>query len=196
MNRATTGKAGTKADITYDDGDLRPDGTRTVLVNGTLPLGKPTAMYAYAVAEPSRFAASALTDMLRKRGIEILQTDLSHTDPQHAGSLAAMTSVAASYDADHLLAEHISPPLSEEVKVTLKVSQNLHASMTPFTLGAVLAHATKNIDQAGFDREHAFLESAGLDLTGAAQSEVRRRRLFHSGFHSALPDLHVEAARL
>ena len=139
VNRATTGKTGSKADIAYDDGDLRPDGTRTVIVNGTLPLGKPTALYAYAVAEPSRFAASALTDMLRKRGIEIVQTDLNHNDPQHAGPLTATKSVPASYDADHLLAEHISPPLSEEVKVTLKVSQNLHASMTPFTLGRGLS---------------------------------------------------------
>lgn len=118
-------------------------------------------MYAYAVPEPSRFAAMTLIEALRKRGVEIADAD----SPTPAKSLAA------NYDEDHLVAEHISPPLSEEVKVTLKVSQNLHASMTPFTLGAILAHANKDIDQAGFDRERGFLESAGLDLNGAAQSD-------------------------
>jgi D-alanyl-D-alanine carboxypeptidase/D-alanyl-D-alanine-endopeptidase (penicillin-binding protein 4) len=68
-------------------------------------------------------------------------------------------------------AEHVSPPLKEEVKVTLKVSQNLHASSTPFLLGALIAHKDKHIDQAGFDLENEFLTKAGLDLGGAAQSD-------------------------
>ena len=163
VNHATTGKRGMKAEISYDDGSLRPDGTRAVIVNGSLPLGKPPAMYAYAVPEPSRFAAVALGESLRKKNIEI-----SHADPPAAIDFRAL---AANYDAGHLLAEHVSPPLSEEVKVTLKVSQNLHASMMPFTLGAILAHASKDADQAGFDRERAFLEKAGLDLSGAAQGD-------------------------
>ena len=162
-NQATTGKAGVKPEITYDDGTLRPDGTRTVTVTGTLPLGRPAAMYSYAVPEPSRFAAVALTEALRKRNIQI-----AHIDPAPEVDFKRL---AANYNAAHLLAEHVSPPLAEEVKVTLKVSQNLHASMTPFTLGAILGHATKDIDQAGFDREHSFLERAGLDLSGAAQSD-------------------------
>lgn len=163
VNRATTGKAGAKPEIRYDDGALRPDGTRTVTVTGTLPLGRPPAMHAYAVPEPGRFASVALTEALRKRHIEI-----AHIDPPPA---VDFKSLAPNYDAAHLLAEHISPPLAEEIKVTLKVSQNLHASMTPYTLGAILAPASKDLEQAGFDREHAFLEKAGLDLTGAAQSD-------------------------
>jgi len=46
--------------------------------------------------------------------------------------------LAVNYKTENLVAEHVSPPLKEEVKVTLKVSQNLHASMTPSVLGAVL----------------------------------------------------------
>jgi len=67
------------------------------------------------------------------------------------------------------VAEHVSPPLSEEVKVTLKVSQNLHASMGPFLLGALLAHDGKA--KAGFAEERRFLKEAGLDLSGASQSD-------------------------
>src|SRR5260370_5120486 len=70
-----------------------------------------------------------------------------------------------------MVAESVSPRLKEEVKVTLKVSQNLHASSMPFLLGALLAHQDKQIDQAGFDLENEFLTKAGLDLGGAAQSD-------------------------
>jgi D-alanyl-D-alanine carboxypeptidase/D-alanyl-D-alanine-endopeptidase (penicillin-binding protein 4) len=43
--------------------------------------------------------------------------------------------------------------------------------MMPYTLGALLKPAGKDLDQTGFDRERRFLEKAGLDLTGAAQSD-------------------------
>jgi len=36
-----------------------------------------------------------------------------------------------------LVAEHVSPPFREAAKVILKVSQNLHASMMPYVLGAL-----------------------------------------------------------
>ena len=163
VNHAVTAKAGTKPEINYDDGVLFPDGTRTVMVTGNLPLGRPPAMYSYAVSEPSRFAAVTLTEALRTRNVTI-----GRFDPP---SVVDFKRLASNYNDAHLLAEHVSPPLAEEIKVTLKVSQNLHASMTPFTLGAIIAHATKGIDQAGFDREHAFLGKAGLDLSGAAQSD-------------------------
>ena len=163
VNHTKTAKAGTKPEINYEDGVLLPDGTRKVTVNGSLPLGRAPAMYPYPVPEPSRLAAITLVEALRKRGVAVAQTGpAAHVDFKHLSAL---------YDDAHLLAEHISPPLSEEVRITLKVSQNLHASMTPFTLGAILSHATNEIDHAGFDREHDFLQQAGLDLSGAAQSD-------------------------
>jgi D-alanyl-D-alanine carboxypeptidase/D-alanyl-D-alanine-endopeptidase (penicillin-binding protein 4) len=57
------------------------------------------------------------------------------------------------------------------VKVTLKVSQNLHASMTPFLLGVILGKAKAHIDRAGFDQERSFLQRANLDLAGASQAD-------------------------
>src|ERR1700735_491958 len=75
------------------------------------------------------------------------------------------------YQPRYRVAEHVSAPLAEEAKVTLKVSQNLHASMTPFILGAVVGKATTKIDQKGFALEHDFLTAAGLDLSGASQAD-------------------------
>ena len=54
------------------------------------------------------------------------------------------------------------------MKVTLKVSQNLHASLTPLLLGALLR---KEKDQTGFDLERDFLTALGLDLSGAQQAD-------------------------
>ena len=63
----------------------------------------------------------------------------------------------------------MSPPYREEVKITLKVSQNLHATATPYLLGAVLAH--KGTPAAGFGEMRKFLETTGADVTGASQSD-------------------------
>src|SRR5215470_14500654 len=163
INQATTGKADAKPDFNYTDEKAGPDGTRTVTVVGHLPLGKPFGMASYAVPEPGRFAATVLTEELQKKGVSI--------QPALTAAPADFKALAANYKPENLLAEHVSPALKEDVKITLKLSQNLHASMGPFLLGALVAHKDKEIDQAGFDIEHDFLEKAGLDLTAAAQSD-------------------------
>jgi len=163
INEAITGKAGSKPTVDYGDHKLNPDGSRTVTLSGNFPAdGKPT-MASFAVPEPSRFAATVLVEALKDQGI--------------SAALAAPTdqldfkALAKNYTAENLVAEHISPPLKEEVKITLKVSQNVHASSMPYLLGALAAHKEADIDQAGFDVEHDFLTKAGLDLGGAAQSD-------------------------
>ena len=62
VNRATTGKAGSKETLNYTDEKLNPNGTRTVTLSGEFPLGKPPEMASYAVPEPSRFAAMVVAD--------------------------------------------------------------------------------------------------------------------------------------
>lgn len=163
INQAATGKAGSKTDIDYTGEKLNPDGTRSVIVTGSTALESRPQMNAYRVPEPSRYAATVLLEVLKEKGV--------------TAKLAAPTdqpdfkSLAANYKPENVVAEHVSPPLKEEVKVTLKVSQNLHASMTPFLLGALLAHKNQQADQAGFDLENGFLKKAGLDLTAASQSD-------------------------
>jgi len=88
--------------------------------------------------------------------------------------------LASNYKQENVVAEHVSPPLKEDVKITLKVSQNLHASMTPFVLGALVAHKDVRIDQAGFDLENEFLTKGGLDLRGASQSDGAGGNAYYS----------------
>lgn len=163
-NQITTGPAGSKPDVNVGATDsTNADGSHYVTLTGTFPLGGPQILYKYAVPQPSRFAQVTFIEALRQAGVV---ANIPEPNP-----LADFKALSAFYATENIVAEHVSPPLSEEVKVTLKVSQNLHASMTPYILGAVLGHATKDIDQAGFNLEHDFLAKAGLDLSGASQAD-------------------------
>ena len=162
VNQIITGPAGSKPSVDKADA-ANPDGSHKVTLTGKFPLGGPSILYTYALPQPSRFAQITLIEALREKGVKV--------EIPPADTKVDFKSLTSSYTADNTVADHVSPVLSEETKVTLKVSQNLHASMMPFILGAVLAHSTTDIDQGGFDQEHDFLAKAGLDLTGASQAD-------------------------
>src|SRR3984893_10453820 len=163
INEATTGKAGSKASVEYGDDKLNADGSRTVTLTGNFPSDGKPVMASFVVPEPSRFAATVLREALKDQGISAaLAAPAEQLD---------FKALAKNYTPENVVAEHVSPPLKEEVKITLKVSQNVHASSMPYLLGALVAHKDADIDQAGFDVEHDFLTKAGLDLSGAAQSD-------------------------
>ena len=161
VNNVTTGAAGTAAAIELVDDTADASGLHTVRVTGTAPLGGPSILYAYRVPDPARFAEITLTEALRDRGVVTTHTG--------APGAVDFKSLSASYTSGNVVAEHVSLPMREEVKVTLKVSQNLHASMTPRVLKAV--RAPGDTGKTGFDLEHDFLQRAGLDLAGAQQAD-------------------------
>jgi N-acyl-D-amino-acid deacylase len=164
INQVKTVEAGKDTDVEMQPDVLVPDGTHTVTVTGTMAADSKSILFAYRVPQPSRFAEIALVDALREKGIK--------AEARSIGPKEDFKTLAGTYYTDaNLLADHVSPPLSEEIKVTLKVSQNLHASMMPYILGALAAHKTTDIDQGGFDLEHDFLTKAGLDMTGASQGD-------------------------
>jgi D-alanyl-D-alanine carboxypeptidase/D-alanyl-D-alanine-endopeptidase (penicillin-binding protein 4) len=68
-----------------------------------------------------------------------------------------------------MLAEHVSPPFKEEVRLTLKVSQNLHAATTPYLLGAIVGHGSADAFEKGLGLEKRFLTDAGLDAESVSQ---------------------------
>jgi D-alanyl-D-alanine carboxypeptidase/D-alanyl-D-alanine-endopeptidase (penicillin-binding protein 4) len=163
LNQAKTGKASSRDSLNYEDEKFDSDGTRSVTLTGNLASdGKPT-MRSYRVPEPSRFAATVLMESLKDEGIAASLAKTSES--------IDFKSLSTNYSAENVVAEHVSPPLKEDVRITLKVSQNLHASEGPYLLGAVVNHNSAQADQAGFDAENAFLTKAGLDLSGAAQSD-------------------------
>lgn len=160
INHAQTGASGSPVTLAFGQDNRSADGTHTVAIEGSIPAGSKPLLRTYAVPEPSAFAGSVFAEALRREGIRV--------------RVAASDAVVKSpppYSSDMQVAEHISPPLIAEARITLKVSQNLHASMLPFMLGAVVGHAKEDADQTGFDLEHQFLAKAGLDLSAASQSD-------------------------
>jgi D-alanyl-D-alanine carboxypeptidase/D-alanyl-D-alanine-endopeptidase (penicillin-binding protein 4) len=162
VNQATTSAAISEPTIDLSNDKTNADGSHTVTITGAMPAGKPI-LYAYRVPEPQRFAQAAFTVVLESAGVTV------RTPP--GAATFSHDSAAPAYVLANLVASHRSPPLSEDVYVTLKVSDNLHAALMPYMWALFVAHAKSDLLKAGFAREHALLAGAGLDLNGAAQQD-------------------------
>lgn len=161
VNATTTGAAGSRFDVEVLSDVTSGDGTHLVTIGGHVPVDARPVMQGYRVPEPSRYAEIVLTEALHERGI--VAAARQREDKVETAALAA------SYTAERALAEHVSPPLSEEVKVTLKTSHNLHASATPYLLGALKGEDGSL--SSGFQAARRFLETTGADVSGASQSD-------------------------
>jgi D-alanyl-D-alanine carboxypeptidase/D-alanyl-D-alanine-endopeptidase (penicillin-binding protein 4) len=155
-NRATTGTSKSDATIDMSADARQSDGSRVVTISGSQPIGS-SVLYAYRVPEPKLFAQAAFTVALKDAGVAV--------------EGAAASAPQRSYTADELVAKHVSPPISEDVYITLKVSDNLHAALMPYMWATYLAHANGDYLDSGFALEAKLLNGAGLDLAQAAQQD-------------------------
>jgi D-alanyl-D-alanine carboxypeptidase/D-alanyl-D-alanine-endopeptidase (penicillin-binding protein 4) len=162
VNAATTGAPKSEPTIDLSADKTNPDGSHVVTVTGQMPAGRPI-LFVYRVPEPQRFAQAAFTVALRDAGVTV-------RTPSSTASFTHDTS-APFYVPVNLVARHQSPPLSEDVYVTLKVSDNLHAALMPYLWAIYVAHAKRDLLKAAFSRERALLSAAGLDLKGASQQD-------------------------
>jgi len=163
VNRVITSPADSKPSLEPPVFSANPDGSVAVTLSGNLPLGIASQPASIAVPSPTKFAETVFREALVAAGVQIKSASNSAS--------ADFSSAARSYTPENQVAEHVSPPLSEEIKITLKVSQNLHAGMGPYLLGTLVAKDTKAPLDAGFKVEREFLQSAKLDLSGAAQGD-------------------------
>jgi len=163
VNHLLTSPAGMRPIFEPPDFATNPDGSISITLSGSLPLGITPQTASVAVPSPTKFAETVFREAVSAAGIQVKNSP--------APSVTDFSPYARFYTAENQVAEHVSPPLSEEIKVTLKVSQNLHAGMGPYLLGALVGRDTKNPLDAGFKIERDFLQSAKLDLSGAAQGD-------------------------
>jgi PBP4 family serine-type D-alanyl-D-alanine carboxypeptidase len=163
-NALTTGPADSKLLFDANDPAALPDGSWEISLYGNVPLGSGVHTIAYQIPSPTQFATVVLREGLQAKGIAI---KAKHSD----AIVKDFSSFRRFYTSEYRVAEHVSPPLSEEIKITLKVSQNLHAGMGPYFLGLFVAKNVKDPLAAGFKIEHAFLTDAKLDLSGASQGD-------------------------
>jgi D-alanyl-D-alanine carboxypeptidase/D-alanyl-D-alanine-endopeptidase (penicillin-binding protein 4) len=163
VNDITIGAARSKSNI--QKSVVRDSsGAVVVRLTGTYAADAKPLVMSVNIDDPALYAARALLAALRDRGITV--------NGGAVGRHRDVAKVSAGFADATRVAEHVSLPLSEEVKVTLKVSQNLHASAFPYVIGALASHETGEAAlQAGFDAEREWLTKAGLDLTTAGQSD-------------------------
>lgn len=153
-NRVQTTGAGARR-IRID----REPGSRQLRVWGTIPAGDPGETSLLGISEPAWYAALALQDALERRGVAVAGGP--HARHLFASEIADLAKGPAPQPQTGVeLARRISPPLVESLRITGKVSQNLHAELT---LRAV-ARARRGIGsrQAGIEEMREFLEEAGI----------------------------------
>ncbi|MDQ6677570.1 MAG: D-alanyl-D-alanine carboxypeptidase/D-alanyl-D-alanine-endopeptidase, partial [Acidobacteriota bacterium] len=98
----------------------REPGSSILRLWGTLPPDDPGETDALSVDDPARFAALALKSVLQDQGITVAGDALArHLYPGE--QFVSQTGIP--------LAQHDSPSLIEDLRITAKVSQNLHAEM-------------------------------------------------------------------
>ncbi|HKU67373.1 MAG TPA: D-alanyl-D-alanine carboxypeptidase/D-alanyl-D-alanine-endopeptidase [Candidatus Baltobacteraceae bacterium] len=163
VSTAVTGAAHSANTINMPTDVEDASGSRSVTITGSFPLGSHPVLYAYPVPSARVFAQVAFAQALADAGVRIARSpDKAPVDPKV---------LAAAYTPANEIAAHQSPPLSEDVKITLKVSDNLHAAMMPYLWGALLAHDTTDPQAAGFKLENAFLKRAGFNPLDFVQND-------------------------
>jgi len=141
-----------------------------------------------AIEDPAEFTAAAFKDALMRRGISVNGSATSahrysdgngdfigeRAEPLKLAPRAQVT-MEAPFDRRRALATHISVPVAEDIMVTNKVSQNLHAELLLRMLGKTfakdgsLAQGTRVVRQflidAGIsDGDFFFYDGSGMSM--------------------------------
>lgn len=150
----------------------RAPGSQDIRLFGSMT---PNGMHdALAVEDPAEFAATALRQMLLARGVTVqgaakawhrLPVDTEDYRSEVSQPVAlrplSLATIGPPVTGLTILATHVSPPLSDDVTVTNKVSQNLHAELYQRLLGRLEGQDGSIAQGARVVRQ--FLINAGVD---------------------------------
>jgi len=114
QNDVVTSAAETKSDLTL----TREPDSKVVVIRGTMPAHSGPRKLVLAIHDPAEHAAALLARLLAERGVKVAGT----TRAMHIAEAAGATPRA-------VLADHVSVPLGDSVKLVNKISQNLHTEM-------------------------------------------------------------------
>ncbi|MGH9638202.1 MAG: D-alanyl-D-alanine carboxypeptidase/D-alanyl-D-alanine endopeptidase, partial [Candidatus Angelobacter sp.] len=196
-NRVVTSSVGVPKRV----GIHRDPGSKTIVLWGSLPLGDAGMKEPMSIEDPAEFVAELFRTMLERRGITIRgKARARHGegaeffDQQIAHPLNPRSNEAAppapnpvmspamkpqepldlnQASSSKILAEHISGPLLDDIRVTNKVSENLHAELALRLAGKLrgyggsfeggVAAVKQFLLQAGLkEDEFTFLDGSGL----------------------------------
>jgi len=124
-------------------------------VIGRIPAGHDPVVRVYEVDDPAKFAATLLREALETQGVGTSTTNGTNGHAQHG--LPSREHVAGL----PTLATLVSPPFSQNARLILKVSHNLHASTLPLLVAANNGGRTLS---DGLHLQHGFLAGVGIDV--------------------------------
>jgi D-alanyl-D-alanine carboxypeptidase/D-alanyl-D-alanine-endopeptidase (penicillin-binding protein 4) len=133
---------------------LQSAGRQGFTVRGQIPVKAKPRIGVYAVEDPGAFARGLFMETLRRAGVKVeasaLKTPQAELPPRDG------------YEKLKRVALFTSPPFSEVVKVTLKVSHNLYASLFPLLIAVRNGQTTL---AEGMRLQGKFLKDLGLEVT-------------------------------
>jgi serine-type D-Ala-D-Ala carboxypeptidase/endopeptidase (penicillin-binding protein 4) len=159
-NHAVTVAAGAAA-LAFD----RLPGSRHVRLTGTIPAAGESELLRLAIDDPAHYAAWRLRAMLETRGVRVSGSVLAQHRPAQRFDDPASRAGAPPPRAPRPepLASLVPPPLAEDIALTNKVSQNLHAELLLRRVG--LKEGTGSL-QDGLAAVRAMLAEAGVPRAG------------------------------
>ena len=138
----------------------RLPGARQLRIWGVLPLHDPGDTEELGIDDPALYAAIAFRDALARRGIVIRgEARAVHLYPSQVADLK--NGPAPEPEPGVELARRDSEPLVEDLRITDKVSQNLHAEMALRAVAKARRHIGSR--EAGIAEQQAFLDEVGID---------------------------------
>jgi serine-type D-Ala-D-Ala carboxypeptidase/endopeptidase (penicillin-binding protein 4) len=144
-----------KSDLTL----TREPGAKLVVVRGTIPAKSTPRKLVLAVREPAEHAAALLARLLADRGVKIGGTSRALHVPE-----------PSSEQPRAVLAEHVSVPLGDSVKLVNKISQNLHTEMLLRTAARNTGLWTTPDELAKFPAD--FYAAAGIASGDVIQTDA------------------------
>jgi serine-type D-Ala-D-Ala carboxypeptidase/endopeptidase (penicillin-binding protein 4) len=114
QNDVVTSAAEAKSDLTL----TREPNSKIVRIRGSMPAHSAPRKLVLAIHDPAEHAATMLTRLLAGRGVKVTGVPRSMHIADPSGTVPRL-----------VLAEHVSVPLGDSVKLVNKISQNLHTEM-------------------------------------------------------------------
>jgi D-alanyl-D-alanine carboxypeptidase/D-alanyl-D-alanine-endopeptidase (penicillin-binding protein 4) len=171
---------------------VREAGSKVLRIYGSIALDAPTDSEVVAIDDPAEFTAVALKELLEARGVRVDGTARAKhrfveqgpgfleesrqnlpklpTEPISAALNSLLTGKVACSDACPVILQHTSPEVQEDVVLTNKTSQNLHAELLLHHLGKTYGEAyaggSDGVDGStaeGVRVVRQFLINAGID---------------------------------
>jgi D-alanyl-D-alanine carboxypeptidase/D-alanyl-D-alanine-endopeptidase (penicillin-binding protein 4) len=163
---------------------VRQPGTNSILLRGSMPAAHAPVRLDFAMSEPAETAARVLKQLLEARGVRVAgAVRVVHAPPPQRSAkglpqFAAPSAPLLPETNPLVLAEHISPPLIESVRLTNKISQNLHAEL--FLRTVAREKTGIGSSDEGLRLEQDFLRTAGIadgdvlfsDAAGLARDDL------------------------